>query len=232
MPQTKAKKTVKKAARNSAKPKIAKSKDLQLSAFLLLDRSASMRRIWDESVGSMNAYVRELAGQSPEAEVTLATFDSMGSGLAFDILRNAVKAKNWNAVGAYESEPRGNTPLYDAIGRFAGLALGKGTERTVLVIVTDGEENASKTLTKDAAAGLLDACRAKGWQTVFLGADFNNMPQAASLRNDYGSTMSILPDNFVASMRGVAAHTHTYGATGMSVNFTESDRAQASRTTS
>lgn len=225
-------KTTKTAAKKPAtKRRTVANKEAALSAFLLLDRSASMSSIWKNAIGSINSYVQELASQSPNAEVTFAVFDSM-EHLNFDVLRSGVKAKNWKSVGSEEAHPRGNTPLHDAIGSFVGLALARNNERTVLVIETDGYENASKSLTRAAATALLDTCRSKGWQTIFLGANFDAMPQAQSLNNNWGQTISILPQNFATSMRGLAGHTHTYATSGMAMNFTVDDRARASRTTS
>lgn len=211
--------------------KATESKGGQLSAFLLLDRSASMVSMWEQAIRSINSYVKELASHSPDAEVTLATFDSLET-LKFEILRGGIKAKNWKSVDTEEAHPRGNTPLYDAIGPFVGLAFGKSSERAVLVIMTDGYENSSTAITKDTAKALLDMCRAKGWQTIFLGADFDAMPQAVSLNNSISATINVRPQNLVASMSTLAGYTASYAARGMAMNFTQADRAQASRTTS
>lgn len=233
MPQAK-KKAVKKTVKKKANRKVAVKRTIKpikancepLAAFLLLDRSASMSAIWDKAIGAINSYVTELAAQSPDAEVTLAVFDSM-AGLKFDILRKTVKAKNWKAVNTEEAHPRGNTPLFDAIGQFVGLALKSNRERTVLVIETDGYENASTAVNRDAATALLDTCRAKGWQTIFLGANFDAMPQAQSLNNNFGATISILPQNLAVSMSALAGHTHSYATRGEAVNFTQADRTRA-----
>lgn len=226
---TKAKKTVTK--KPATKRRIAANKEPQLAAFLLLDRSASMASIWGKAIGAVNSYVHELAQQSPEAEITLAVFDSM-AGLKFEVLRRGVKARNWRSVGEEEAYPRGNTPLYDAIGSFVGMALRADRERSVLVIETDGYENASTAVTREGATALLDTCRAKGWQTIFLGANFDAMPQATSLNNLRGQTISILPQNLEASMSTLANYTASYGACGQSIGFTGIDRARASSTTS
>lgn len=229
MPQAKTKKTA--AKKPATKRRVKAKDDAQLAAFVLLDASASMSRNWVETIGSMNAYVRELATETPAAEVTLAVFDSMES-LRFEVIRNGVRADDWRNVGTQEVHPRGNTPLYDAIGRFVSLAMKKDCKRTALVIMTDGAENSSTILDRATSTAMLDTCRAKGWQTVFLGNNFDAMPQASALNNNVNMTLSILPQNLAASMSTLAGYTASYGARGMAMNFTDTDRAQASRTTS
>jgi len=77
-------------------------------------------------------------------------------------------------------QPRGTTPLYDAIGRMiakidATIALrselGAPAEDQVVVIITDGLENASREHTRDSVFELISERRKRGWVFVFLGAN-------------------------------------------------------------
>ncbi len=69
-------------------------------------------------------------------------------------------------------EPRGMTPLYDAIDRLLDVAESSGAHDAdqLVVIFTDGHENASKTdgRTINRRIGRL---RDRGWTFVFLGAN-------------------------------------------------------------
>ena len=66
-----------------------------MHAYILLDRSGSMQSLWDEALGSVNAYVKALAtGSKADAHVTFAVFDSHES-LQFDVLRAGVPAATW-----------------------------------------------------------------------------------------------------------------------------------------
>jgi Mg-chelatase subunit ChlD len=50
-------------------------------------------------------------------------------------------------------EPRGNTPLFDAIGECVRRVEENGRAITV-VVITDGMENASKEFTRESVSGL------------------------------------------------------------------------------
>jgi Mg-chelatase subunit ChlD len=123
--------------------------------------------------------------------------------------------------------PRGGTPLFDAVGKLVNLAREDNPERSALVIVTDGQENASREQTKESSRALLDACRHRGWQVIFLGADFDNFSQARDLGNQYAQTMSVASHNLAESMTSTASMRASYGATGQSMNYSEEDRKRA-----
>src|SRR6185295_9059209 len=152
-----------------------------IHSYILLDRTGSMEPIWSEALSSVNAYADGLAtldgGPRVDADITLAVFDAQ-DGLQFDVLRDDVDAERWKKVTNDEVSPRGMTPLYDAIGKIVNLAEKDRPHKAVIVIMTDGEENSSTELNKKAAKAALDRVRAKGWEVVFLGAEFSNFNDA------------------------------------------------------
>jgi len=122
----------------------------------------------------VNAYVDALARPAGGAaacghdKVTLALFDHH-DGLKFDLLRRGVRAGGWTRVTEAEASPRGMTPPFDSIARIVSLAESDAPERGVIVIMTDGAENASREVTKQGARAALDRARARGWEVVFPG---------------------------------------------------------------
>src|SRR5262249_11582169 len=151
-----------------------------MNVYMLLDRTGSMAPIWAETLSSINSYVDKLATDKIDARITLAMFDS-SDGTQFDVIRRSVDVREWLPVTEREATPRGYTPLYDAIGRLMGLANADGGDRAMIIIVTDGQENASLEVTREGAKTMLDRVRGKGWDVVFLGANFDAFSQAASL---------------------------------------------------
>jgi hypothetical protein len=73
------------------------------------------------------------------------------------------------------------TPLLDAIVRTIALAEADNPDKAVIVIMTDGHENASREVTRDGVKVALDRVRARGWEVVFLGANFDNISDASSV---------------------------------------------------
>jgi Mg-chelatase subunit ChlD len=199
-----------------------------LNAYILLDRSGSMSGRWAEALSSINAYVEGLAKSDVPAKVTLATFDGQ-DGLQFDVIRDAVAAKKWNVVTGADATPRGMTPLFDALGRAVALAEKANDDKTVIVVMTDGAENHSREVTKQGAKTALDRCKAKGWQVVFLGADFDAFGEAAQVGVAAGQSLNMAAGNYGATMRNLATQTVCYAASAdTSISFSAEDRAVAS----
>lgn len=205
----------------SSKKVCAKSDD-----FILLDRSGSMGSKWAETLGAINGYVKKLADDGAAGKITVATFDSMEE-LKFEIIRDGVSIKKWEDLTDKDASPRGVTPLFDAIARIVSLAEGGAAKKSVLIVVTDGHENASKEVTKEGAKAALDRFKARGWQVVFLGADFDAFGQAGSVGVSASSTLTTSGGNYGAAMNSLATMRTSYAAFGTSMKFSEDDRAKA-----
>lgn len=218
----------KKLAKSSKKPARAKTRKAHpVSVYILLDRSGSMSDRMSEALSSINAYAKELAVEGCEPEITLAAFDDIGCGMQFEIVRRRTRAGTWMPVKDYEVAPRGGTPLYDAISRVVMAAEFEGAERTVIAVMTDGYENASRATTREQARALFDKARRRDWQVIFLGADFDAFNQASWVGNQYGQTITMTHGNYVPVMRGFANSSADYATTGAAITFGATDRATA-----
>ncbi|MBA3070360.1 MAG: VWA domain-containing protein [Hyphomonas sp.] len=204
----------------------------QTHAYILLDRTGSMGSIWTEALGSVNAYAEALtqpaggARPSGNDKITLAVFDHH-DGLKFDVLRRGVTAATWNKVTDAEASPRGMTPLFDSIARIVALAEGDAPQRAVIVIMTDGEENASKEVTKDGARAALDRARAKGWEVVFLGAEFGKFADADAVGVIRSKSMAVSAGSMELSMRKLASKSRKYFEAAETMEFNEEDRKES-----
>ena len=199
-----------------------------LHDFILLDRSGSMVNKWIEALTSINVYVQELAKkeETKGTKITIAVFDSQG----FDVVRNGVSVLECNPITDNEAYPRGMTPLYDSVVKLVALAEKKNPTNSCIVVMTDGLENASREASKETAKISLDRCRAKTWQVIFLGADFNNMQQGLDLGNMAGQTMSVNSVNLNQTMRGTASMRTKYAASGQSMSYSSKDKEEALKT--
>ncbi|MFN4023299.1 MAG: VWA domain-containing protein [Hyphomonas sp.] len=202
-------------------------------AYILLDRTGSMSPIWDEALSSVNAYADGLAhpeGGKPSGaddRITLAVFDHH-SGLQFDVLRSAVAAASWTPVTSNEAAPRGMTPLFDAIARIIAMAEADNPGRAIIVIMTDGEENASREVTKEGVKAALDRVKAKGWEVVFLGAEFSKFADAEAIGVAAGKRMAMSSGSLNTSMRNLASKSRSFfDAASDTVEFNEADRREA-----
>ncbi len=210
----------------------------KLKTYILLDRSGSMNRRWEETLTAMNAYVKDLAETtgSKTTRATMAVFDGF-NGLRFNVLRQDVAVKEWKPLTTDEAAPAGMTPLYDAIGRMVSIMEEDKPERAVLVIMTDGAENQSREMTKVTAKAALDRCKERGWAITFIGADFDAMSDAQSVGVGGGQTISTKSGFLSETMSIVAEKTRRYaGATGQAIagsgaqdfmSYNASDRERA-----
>ena len=204
-----------------------------MQAYILLDRSGSMQSLWVEALSSVNAFAKELAnktdGPAVDSHVTLAVFDSQEK-LQFDVLRKKQPALHWDNVTDRDASPRGMTPLLDAIVRTIALAEADNPDKAVIVIMTDGHENASREVTRDGVKAALDRVKARGWEVVFLGANFDNISDASSVGVAAGQQMAMSVGTMERSLASLARKSRVYAASARGeapIAFDEEDRALA-----
>lgn len=186
--------------------------------FILLDRSGSMFGQWIKAIEAINTYVKELHGSAVDTRVTLAVFDSHRDAhgdLDYHVLRESQTPADWSELSPNELEPRGGTPLNDAILRLTKAAEQAAADRCAVIIMTDGEENQSREdPTGEMAKAALDRCRARGWPVVFLGANYDPSRQAQALGGFHRNTIAAAPEALGATMYMTAQKRGLYGLTG------------------
>jgi hypothetical protein len=204
-----------------------------MQAYILLDRSGSMQSLWVEALSSVNAFAKELAnktdGPAVDSHITLAVFDSQ-QGLQFDVLRRKQPALHWETVTDKEASPRGMTPLLDAMVRIISLAETDNPDKAVIVVMTDGEENASVEVKREGVKVALDRAKAKGWEVVFLGANFDNISDASSVGVQGGQQMAMSAGTMDKSLASLARKSRAYAAAAPGaapIEFNEEDRKVA-----
>lgn len=136
---------------------------------VVLDRSGSMTAIADEIVAGLNQFLAHQRQESGEARITVAQFDDQDP---FEVLVDAVPVREVVDLPRRAYQPRGTTPLYDAIAAMVGrVDAGLAEDDQLLVVVTDGLENASREHTRRSVFDMITDRREKGWSFLFLGAD-------------------------------------------------------------
>ena len=184
-------------------------------------------------MGSVNAYA-EAVGKVEEGEaddlktsVTLAVFDYQ-QGLQFDVLRKDVEPAAWTNVTNDDVTPRGMTPLFDAINRTITMAEADNPEKAVIVIMTDGPENSSREVTREGAKAALDRAEARGWEVVFLGAEFASFGDADAVGVRSDKQMAVSAGSLTATQERLAKKAREYGkGEEAEIVFDAEDRAVA-----
>lgn len=165
----------------------------------ILDRSGSMDICRDDTIGGYNSFVsdqKEFGGA-----MTLIQFDH-----EYEV---TYKQKNIGDVDPLTREtfhPRGATALLDAIGNTIKTWTSSGTP--TVIILTDGEENASRKYTKAHIKDLIEQKTKDGWTFVYLGANQDAFAEAGSLGIAPTATMNYdqnrTPDAFRALSAAVS----------------------------
>lgn len=156
----------------------------------LLDRSGSMRSVWDDVEGGYTELIKAQKKEIGECTFTLITFDNEYS----------VEVDN-QPIGEVSEElsvgPRGMTALRDAIGKsvtelggqLSNMKENDRPEKVLFVIQTDGLENSSKEWNQEGIEKLIKQQEDKyNWQFLFLGANTDAMSNASNLGFSAGSS--------------------------------------------
>lgn len=161
---------------------------------LVLDRSGSMSSVRSDTIGGINTFFAEQRKLTDKCTFTLHQFD--------DKHEYVYQLTPMSAVADLTPStfvPRGATALLDAIGleiNATGQQLGAMPEperpaKVLFVIMTDGEENASKEFTNAKIAEMITAQRdIYKWQFVFMGANQNAYATARAYHIPTASTMT------------------------------------------
>ena len=168
--------------------------DTALITFIL-DESGSMASIQHAAREGFNAYLREQIAHGGETWWTLTTFNKN-----VHTRFSALPGRRVPLLGG-EYAPRGSTALYDAIGASiektrAHLAeLGSGRPADVIVVIlTDGMENASREWSRDQVFDLITEAENAGWQFIFLGANQDSWEVSQRMGIRRGAVVDWSPD--------------------------------------
>lgn len=172
--------------------------------YILLDRSASMDKLWSEALGSINGYVKKLENN---VDIMLAAFDS----ISYEILRDTT-ARRWEDVTSKDAEPRGSTPLFDSSARMMQRILDDNPEKAVFIVMTDGFENCSQHFKQADVKDLNRKLDLKKYETLFLGANFDAVGDVATKQYNRmeGKFRNMQPQEFDAVLSGSAHATTEY----------------------
>jgi Mg-chelatase subunit ChlD len=130
----------------------------------IVDRSGSMSSIREDAQGGLNEFIREQAAVGA-ANLTIVEFDNEADTVCDRV--------NINEAEEYVLRPRGGTALLDAMGLVIGndLKYNAPDGKTIVVIVTDGGENASREWTREQIFDLINERKEAGWEFLFLASN-------------------------------------------------------------
>jgi len=148
------------------------SKKLKTAIGVVVDESGSMGSRAEETRIAFNKYFDDIEKEDPTVVVTAANFSLLTADK--DKVRYLCKNTPVSDMPYLDEEnysPNGSTPLLDAVGHVINTLSREKADRYLVVILTDGFENASVEYSKSAITSLIQQKEATDkWTFVYLGA--------------------------------------------------------------
>jgi uncharacterized protein YegL len=148
----------------------------------ILDRSGSMGGMESDTIGGFNSMLQKQQAELGECRITTVLFDN-----EYEVLHDRIDIKAVSPITEREYFVRGQTALLDAVGRTINKIGGalKNTaeeyraEKVLVVITTDGMENASREYGYDKIKSMIEHQKAQySWEFIFLGANIDAVEAA------------------------------------------------------
>jgi uncharacterized protein YegL len=158
---------------------------------IIVDRSGSMadNNFHKEMENGIASFLKEQAKDtSNKCLVTLAEFDTN-----YEVVYSSTEVQH---VPRYNLVPRGGTALLDAIGRtidergkyFAKLKPSQRPAKILVLVITDGGENSSRTFNFSQVKEKIDHQKSiYNWEFVFLGAGLESFGDAQAINIKAGN---------------------------------------------
>lgn len=204
---------------------------------VLLDRSGSMQSIKAAMESGFDEFVGQHK-QNPTTQLTLIQFDGI------DDQAVSYTARPVADVPRLSLDPRGWTPLLDAFckaidatgSRLAKMAERERPNKVLFLIVTDGQENRSKTYKReDVRARVEKQQNTYNWEFVYLGANQDAIMEAQTFGITADRALYYTGDVActTGTWRELTKNTVAYANTGAvaSLDWNQSQRDEATKST-
>ena len=161
-----------------------------LKIVFIIDESGSMQGSNSDVIGGFNSFIEKQKTDNPgKITVSLYKFNN----LVTRVINNKPAAKVRNLTNE-DYTPSGFTALYDAIGQaihetdkqLSAQPEKQRPDKIMIVIITDGQENASKEFSATAIKSSISTHEELlNWSFIFLGSGLDNFQDAESMGIKY-----------------------------------------------
>ena len=164
----------------------------------ILDKSGSMSGLEKDTIGGFNSLLEQQRKVDGECVITTVLFDNR-----YELLHDRIDIRAVQPITRKEYFVGGSTALLDAIGRTIHKidTAQKNTtedyraEKVMFVIITDGEENASRHFSSAQIRQMIQHQKERyGWEFIFLGANIDAVETAGRFGIDADRAVDYVPD--------------------------------------
>lgn len=189
---------------------------------LILDRSGSMSGRETDVIGGVNGFIEKQKALPDPAAIAFVRFDTS----AIERFRPMQDLHAVMPLNNVDYVPSGGTPLLDAVAETL-LSLENDwsrerPDRAIVVIVTDGMENSSRSHSKAQVRRMIEARQESGkWAFIYLGADVDAFHEGAALGIWASNTAG-----YMKSAAGIGSSYNTVSETVSHIRATGQTAAQ------
>ena len=164
----------------------------------ILDKSGSMSGLEKDTIGGFNSMLDQQSKVDGECVITTVLFDNR-----YELLHDRIDIRAVQPITGKEYFVGGSTALLDAIGKTIHKigTVQKNTtedyraEKVMFVIITDGEENASRCYSSMQIRQMIQHQKERyGWEFIFLGANIDAVETAGRFGIDADRAVDYVPD--------------------------------------
>ena len=146
---------------------------------VIIDKSGSMSSLTNDTIGGYNGFLEEQIKNEIQANVNVLFFNTKKTWFQTNTpIKEAKRLDRDN----YKAE--GGTALNDAVARAYYFLEHKNPEKAIVVIITDGVENASEEIKPNVIKGMLSKLQQKEYRIVYLAANQDAFATGNSLGID------------------------------------------------
>lgn len=165
----------------------------------ILDKSGSMTGLEKDTIGGYNAMLEKQRNVDGECVITTVLFDN-----DYELLHDRIDIQAVRSITEEEYFIGGSTALLDAVGKTIhkistaqkNTAEDYRAEKVMFVIITDGEENASRRYSLPEVKEMVQRQKEiYGWEFIFLGANIDAVTTAGHFGIDVNRAVDYVPDS-------------------------------------
>ena len=163
----------------------------------ILDESGSMRGLEKDTIGGFNSTIDKQKKEDGDCLVSTVCFSN-----GQRVIHDRVNLRDVKELTDRDYRPCGSTALIDTVAssikhiRMVHKYIRKEDrpDKTMFIITTDGMENASHKYSLGETKRMIEECKEKGWEFIFLAANIDAYETARDYGFDEESTVNYVND--------------------------------------
>lgn len=163
----------------------------------ILDESGSMRGLEKDTIGGFNSTIDKQKKEDGDCLVSTVCFSN-----GQRVIHDRVNLRDVKELTDKDYRPCGSTALIDTVAssikhiKMVHKYIRKEDrpDKTMFIITTDGMENASHKYSLGETKRMIEECKEKGWEFIFLAANIDAYETARDYGFDEESTVNYVND--------------------------------------